>query len=115
MVNNNILKDKSADFALRIVKLYKYLYNKDEKVISKQILRSGTSIGANIAECVYASSKSDFINKLSIAQKETGETVFWIDLLFRADYIKEPEYKSLKNDCDEIMRLLASSIKTSKD
>ncbi|MCL2796867.1 MAG: four helix bundle protein [Firmicutes bacterium] len=114
-MKDNILKEKSEDFALRIVRLHNYLCDKNEKVMSKQLLRSGTSIGANIAESVYAASKSDFINKLSIAQKEAGETAYWIDLLFRADFFDETEYNSIHADCAELLRLLATSIKTAKN
>ena len=115
MVNNNLIKDKSADFALRIVNLYRFLYDsKNEKVLSKQILRSGTSIGANIAESVYASSKADFINKLQIAQKEAGETEFWLELLSKADYIDKKQFDSMLLDCKELLKLLTAILKKSK-
>jgi len=115
VVNDNIVKNKSADFALRVVNLYKYLVDdKNEKVMSKQILRSGTSVGANVSESVYASSKADFINKLQIAQKEAGETEFWIELLYKSKYIDQKLFNSLINDCKELLRLLATIIKNSK-
>ena len=94
-----VIADLSLDFALRIVKLYKYLCNeKNEFVISKQLLRSGTSIGANIAESEHAQSTADFITKLYIALKEANETKYWLTLLTKAEYIKETEYESIMKD-----------------
>lgn len=111
----NILKDKSLDFAVRIVKLYKYLLEeKKETVISKQILRSGTAIGALYREAEHAESKKDFIHKLSIAQKECNESLYWIELLQRTEYISLTNYTSIYNDCNEIMSLLVSIIKSTK-
>ncbi|NDV47085.1 four helix bundle protein [Paludibacter sp. 221] len=111
----NTIEKKSFDFALRVINLHKHLYNeKREFCISKQILRSGTSIGANIAEGKYAESALDFIHKLAIAQKETSETLYWIELLYAADYISEKEYESLLFDCTEIIKLLTTIIKTKK-
>ncbi len=114
MTGNNILVDKSISFSIRIVNCYKYLTDRNEFVMSKQLIRSGTSIGANIHEAIQAQSKSDFISKLNIALKEASESSYWITLLFKTGYIEECEYLSLKNDLDEIIKILTSSIKTSK-
>lgn len=114
-MKESILRDKSFDFAFRIINLYKHLRDEHrEYVLSKQVLRSGTSIGANIEEGRYAQSKLDFIHKLSIAQKEAAETSYWLKLLAKGEYINEKLARSMLNDCDEIIRLLASSIKTAK-
>lgn len=114
-MKDSILKIKSKDFALRIIKMYNYLREyKKEYVISKQILRSGTSIGANIAEAYYAQSDADFIAKLYISRKEAGETIYWIDLLKDSSYIGEQEANSLAGDCNELLKMLTSSIKTMK-
>lgn len=111
----SILKEKSRTFAIRIVNLNRYLRNvKNEHVLSKQILRSGTSIGANISESRYAQSRADFMNKLHIALKETSETDFWIDLLGSTEYISENEKESLTNDCQELIKMLVASLNTSK-
>ena len=111
----NILRDKSYKFALRIVKLYKHLAEeKKEYVLSKQILRSGTSIGANIAEGNQAQSKPDFIHKLSIAHKESFETEYWLCLLRDGEFITEKQAESLIIDCQEVQKILTSSIKTAK-
>ena len=100
---------------MRIVRLYKHLSEeKNEKILSKQLLKSGTSIGANISESVYASSKSDFVDKLSIAQKEAAETEYRLDLLSGAEFITETQYQSLIIDCRELLMLLASTIKKCK-
>jgi len=107
--------NKSKAFAIRTIKLYKHLKdNKQEFVISKQLLRSGTSIGANIAESRYAASKSDFTNKLSIALKEANESEYWLELLYETDYIDKKEFDSLISDIRELLKLLIASIKTSK-
>ena len=93
---------KSLLFARRIVMLYQYLCEeKREYVLSKQLLRSGTSIGANISEAQYASSRKDFLNKLYIALKESAETLYWLELLYSCDYVSSPEYKSLYQDCED--------------
>lgn len=102
------------DFAVRIVNLYKFLTAKDEFVMSKQLLRCGTSIGANIREANEGISKSDFAAKIYIALKEARETEYWIELLWRTDYISDKEYKSLNTDCSEILSLLVSICKTVK-
>ena len=115
MTRNNILADKSIDFAIRIVNCYKYLTEeKNEYIFSKQLLRSGTSIGANIHEGIEAQSKSDFISKLSISLKEASETSYWFKVLFRTGAITESMYSSLHKDLDEIIRILIASIKTTK-
>ena len=116
MSSNSIILEKSLDFAARIVKLNNYLVkDKKETVISKQIIRSGTSIGANANEAIYGSSKADFIAKLQISLKEAAETEYWIRLLIKTDYISEQEGNSLLNDCLEIKRILISSLKTAKE
>jgi len=114
-MKENILKDKAYKFALRIVKLYQYLVGeKKEFVMSKQVLRSGTSIGANIEEANQAQSKTDFIHKLSISQKESFETHYWIRLLRDSEFLTEKLAESLLKDCEEIQKLITSSIKTAK-
>jgi len=112
----NIVGDKSYAFALRIIKLYKYLINEEKEfVLSKQILRSGTSIGALIRESEHAQSKKDFINKMSIALKEANETEYWLMLLKDSDYISEISFSSIHNNCVEVLKLLISIVKTSKN
>jgi four helix bundle protein len=111
----NPLKVKSDVFALRIVKLYKYFaFETKEFVLSKQILRSGTSIGANIAEGNRGQSKSDFVNKLSIASKEADETEYWLNLLRYGDFITHVQAESLPADCLELQKMLTASIRTAK-
>jgi len=111
----NSVKDKSFKFALRIVKLYKYLINnKKEYVLSKQILRSGTAIGALVEEAIQAESKADFIHKLSISNKETNETNYWLRLLKETEFIEEKHFISINTDLTELLKLLTSIIKTSK-
>ena len=113
-MKENVVEDKSYKFAIRIVKLYKVLRSRNEAVISKQLLRSGTAIGALVSEAEHAQSKADFINKINVALKEANETKFWINLLSDTDYITKDEYKSIINDCHELIKLTASIIKTSK-
>ena len=114
-MKKNVIKGKSFDFALRIVKLYQYLIDsKKEFVLSKQLLKSGTSIGAMIRESEHAESKSDFIHKLSIALKEANETEYWVQLLHKSSYISEKEFNSINSDLTELLKLLTSIIKTSK-
>ncbi len=114
-MERSVLKTKSYDFALRIVKLYKYIVSKKkEYVLSKQVLKAGTSIGANVEEGNQAQSKSDFIHKLSIAQKEAFETDYWLRLLRDSDYLTPKQADSLLIDCQELQKLLTSSIKTAK-
>jgi len=115
-MKENLLIDKSITFAARIVKLHQYLLKtKKENIISKQIVRSGTSIGANINEANYGQSKADFISKMHIALKETAETEYWIKLLYMSEYIDEKMNESLLSDCLEIKRILISSINTAKE
>ncbi len=116
MTNNNTLLEKSLKFAARIVKLYQYLIKeKHETIISKQIVRSGTSIGANANEAVYGVIQADFIAKLQISLKETAETEYWLRLLMLTDYIEKSHGESMLNDCLEIKRILISSLKTAKE
>lgn len=115
MAQNSILLEKSLHFASRIVKLYQYLIRqKHETVISKQIIRSGTSIGANANEAVYGVSKADFITKLQISLKETAETEYWLRLLVLSEYLTEAEGNSLIEECLEIKRILVSALNTAK-
>ena len=115
-MKENILIDKSIAFASRIIKLHQYLIKTEkETIISKQIVRSGTSIGANINEANYGQSKADFISKMHIALKETAETEYWIKLLTMSEYITEDMGSSLLSDCLEIKRVLIASINTAKD
>ena len=115
-MSESVLKTKSYSFALRTVKLYKYLVDeKKEFVLSKQILRSGTSIGANIEEANQAQSKADFIHKLSIAHKESFETHYWLRLLRDSGILEEKIANSLLADCEEVQKMLTAAIKTSKE
>jgi four helix bundle protein len=114
-VKENAVKDKSFAFAVRIVNLYRYLHEKkNEFVLSKQLLRSGTAIGALVREAEQAESKADFIHKLSISLKEANETDYWIELLFQTDFLSEKEYTTIKGDSEELIKLLVAIIKTSK-
>ncbi|MET3027563.1 four helix bundle protein [Flavobacterium sp. UW10123] len=114
-MKNNIVRNKSFDFAIRIVKLYQYLNNnKKEFILAKQLLRSGTSVGAMIREAEHAESKSDFIHKFAIAQKEANETVYWLELLKATDYLNEKEFENIYNDAITILKLITSILKTSK-
>ena len=116
MATQSIIGDKSLAFAKRIAKCYKYLKDKKkESVMSKQLLRCGTSIGANIREGLYAQSRKDFISKLNIALKEAGETDYWLDVIHSAEYFTDDEYDSLKDDNDELLKLLTSIIKKTKE
>lgn len=113
MSADSVTKQKSLAFAKRIVRLYQYLTSeKKELVMSKQLLRSGTSIGANLAEAVYVSSRKDFTAKLYIALKECAETAYWLELLYECDYLSAPIYTSLRTDCEELRKMLSSSTKT---
>ena len=115
MIENNILKSKSIAFAIRTVNCYKFLEKeKKEKVMSKQLLRCGTSIGANIHEGIYGQSVADFVSKLSIALKEASETSYWLLILHQTDFLSDEMYDSIKSDIDEIIKLLISSLKTTK-
>lgn len=112
-MNESIVFDKSKKFAIRIIKLCKYLrVDKTEYILSKQLLRSGTSIGANIAEANCAFSKKDFLAKMYIAFKECSESNYWLELLYETDYLTESQYTSINGDCVELQKLLSSITKT---
>ena len=116
MSQDSVILNKSLKFAARIVKLYQYLCKeKHETIISKQIIRSGTSIGANANEAIYGVSKAEFIAKLQISLKETAETEYWLRLLVMSEYLTEAEGQSLIEDCLEIKRILISSLKTARE
>ena len=116
METKNLIVDKSYKFALRIIKMYKYLTEeKKEYVLSKQILRSGTSVGANINEAQSAESKPDFIHKMGISLKELRETNYWLNLLHEADYIDKNSFTSIENNCTERIKLISKIILTSKN
>ena len=112
-MSENICKEKSKRFAVQIVRMYQHL-TKDQKefVLSKQVLRSGTSIGANIAESECAISRKDYLAKLYIALKECSETRYWLELLRDTDYLSETEFKAIYENCNELMRILSASTKT---
>lgn len=113
---SNAVADKSLEFAVRIVRLYKYLCEeKREYVLSKQVLRSGTSIGANIAEAQEGQSKKDFIAKMSIALGKARETSYWLKLLERTEYITLQQYESIKEDCDELLKLLITIVRSARN
>ena len=115
MKNSNIVQDKSYQFALRIVKLYKMLIDKrKEYVLSKQLLRSGTAIGALIKEAEHGQSKADFLSKMNIALKEANESEYWLMLLKDSGFLTQKEFISIHNDCKELICLLASIVKTTK-
>ena len=112
-MNDNISVEKSFEFAVRIVKLYKHLANtQKEYVLSKQILRCGTSIGANVTEAQRGQSKADFAAKMNIALKEANETQYWLKLLYRTDYLNQVQYESLNADLSELLKILTSICKT---
>ncbi len=114
-MKTNVLIEKSIDFGARIVKLHRYLvHTKHETVIAKQILRSGTSIGANINEAQYGNSKADFIAKLHIALKETAETEYWLRVLHKSECLEDSLANSMLEDCLEIKRILITSVNTAK-
>lgn len=109
-----MIYQKSKEFAVRAIKLYQYLQaEKHETVLSKQVLRSGTSIGANCAEAAKAQSKAEFVSKMNTALKEAAETCYWLDLLVETEYISQASYESMYADAEELLRLLTSIIKTS--
>lgn len=111
----NIVAVKSYAFAIRVVKLYKHLsQEKKEFVLSKQMLRSGTAIGALIKEAEHAQSKADFLNKMNVALKEANETEYWLRLMKDTEYLNETEFQSIKNDCSELLKLLISIVKSTK-
>jgi len=112
-MNENAIVDKSIEFAVRIVNLRKYLTREyKEYVLSKQILRSGTSIGANVAEAQKGQSKADFASKMSIALKEANETQYWLTLLYRTEYLSKSQYESMNNDAQEIIGILTAICKS---
>ena len=112
----SIIKDKSFVFAVRVVKLYKHLVEtKKEFVLSKQLLRSGTAIGALVREAQNAESKADFIHKLAISQKECDETIYWIQLLKETEYVTNSEFNSMSNDAIELLKMIRSAIITTKN
>ena len=112
----NIVMIKSYAFALRIIRLYKYLITEQkEYVLSKQVLRSGTAIGALVKEAEHAQSKADFLNKMNIALKEANETEYWLMLLKDSEYIDEKSFKSMQEESVELLKLLASIVKTTKE
>jgi len=105
--------EKSQNFAIRIIRLYKYLNeSKKEYVIAKQLLRSGTSVGANIVEAKCAISKKDFLAKIYVALKECSETKYWLMLLYKTDYINKKEFESVVSDCEDIRRILSATTRT---
>jgi len=113
-MKENIILEKALLFSVRMLKLAEFLQGKKQRVIADQVLRSGMSVGANIAESEYAASKADFINKLKIAEKEAGETVYWVRVLRKAKIIDERQFKSLFSDIQELQRLIGTSLKTLK-
>ena len=116
MNSDNVILDKCLKFSVRIVRLYQYLCSESKDyVISKQLLRCGTSIGANVNEAQYAISKSDFLNKMHISLKECAETLYWIELLYQTDYLSEPQYNSILTDCEELRSLLSSITKSTRE
>ena len=115
-MKESIILEKSMEFAVRIVNLYKYLNTKkSEKVMSLQLLRSGTSIGANVREALQGQSKADFTAKMSISLKEAVETEYWLELLYRTKFIDENEYESIRQDSGEISKILTMIVKTSRN
>ena len=112
---DNVIVDKSKFFAIRIVRAYKYLtQEKCEFVMSKQLLQSGTSIGANVKEAIRGQSKPDFYSKLNIALKEASETEYWLEILYETEYIDKKLFESINEDCQELIKLLVSITKTQK-
>lgn len=115
MKQENVIVDKSKAFALRIVNLYKYLNeNKKKYILSKQLLRSGTSIGANVKEAIRGQSKQDFIAKMNISLKEASETEYWLELLHETDYLNDNEFESIYKECQELLKILITIVKNSK-
>ena len=116
MKEDNVILTKSLDFAVRIVNVYKYLCNeKKEYVLARQLLRSGTSVGANVREAVCGQSRSDFIAKMSIALKEVSETEYWLELLERTGYLTTEQFEGISADCGEIARILTAILKSAKE
>ena len=116
MMKENLVYEKAFKFSVRIVNLYKYLTSEyKEYILSKQVLRSGTSVGANIKEGIEAQSRKDFLSKMNIALKEASETEYWLELLKATDYLDENKFASIIQDCKELNRLLNSIVKTTKN
>ena len=116
MKTDNVIVWKSSAFAFRIVRLYKYLREtKHEFVLSKQVLRCGTSIGANVKEAIRGQSKADFLAKMNIALKEASETEYWLEVLYAGEFIDRKAYLSLNSDCQELLKILTSIVKTSRE
>ena len=113
-MNDNVVVNKSFSFALNTIKIYKYLSSKNEYILSKQLLRSGTSIGANVREAIDGQSKRDFLSKMNISLKEAKETEYWIELLIESSYLNEIEHTSYLNECKELCRILNSIVKSTK-
>ncbi|MFV0506685.1 MAG: four helix bundle protein [Bacteroidales bacterium] len=114
-MKENIVRNKSFELAIRIVNLYRFLCEKkQEYILSKQLLRSGTSVGAMVREAEHAQSKADFVHKMSIAQKEINETLYWLELLKETAYLEIEQFQSINKDAEEIIKLITSIIKTSK-
>ncbi len=115
MKENNIIVEKSKAFALKTIRLYKDLVNiKKEFILSKQILRSGTSIGANVKEAIRGQSKADFYAKLNISLKEASETEYWLELLHESDFLNDDKFSAIYSDCQELIKILVSITKTQK-
>jgi len=114
-MKENVVKDKSFAFALRVVKLARHLQEqRKEFVLAKQVLRSGTAIGALVREAEHAESKADFVHKMTIALKEANETLYWLELLHHSEYIDAPRFESIRTDSEELVKILVSIVKTSK-
>lgn len=114
-MRENVVKTKSFAFAVRIVKLYQFLVNEHkEYVLSKQVLRSGTAVGAMIREAEHSESRADFVHKLAIAQKEINETIYWLEMLKETNYLSREQFESVNEDAVELIKLLTSIIKTTK-
>lgn len=114
-MKENILKKKSFDFAIRIINLYKFLKKEqNEFIFYRQIVKSGTSIGAMFREAEHGESLKDFVHKLNIGLKEANESIYWLELLYATDFISEKMYRSIIKDCEELLRLLIASVKTTK-
>lgn len=114
-MRENVVKNKSFSFAVRIVKLYQYLYEqKREFILSKQLLRSGTSVGAMIREAEHAETKNDFKHKMGIAQKEINETIYWLELLKETDFISIEQFENINSDAIEIIKLITAILKSTK-
>ena len=115
MEKENVIVEKSKSFALRIIRLYRYLCGeKNEYILSKQLLRSGTSIGANVKEAIRGQSKADFYAKMNISLKEASETEYWLELLYESGYIEEKSFVSIYEDCQELIKILVTITKSQK-